>query len=106
MTAETDGTQQPGSDRRSIARHDDTPLWRCPQLGGPVDFGYCRQMSEGMPCGRLVICWSETLDVAAFLEQHYSPAQIAEIESRATRGRIDIISQTLQRVLGQSKDTA
>ncbi len=82
-----------------IARHDEKDLWRCPQLGGPVRFGYCRQMNEGLPCSRLEMCWGDAVDVPAFLDAHYTDRQREKIFSTLGRGRLDIISTTLQRVM-------
>jgi hypothetical protein len=59
-------------------------IWRCPQLGGPVTFGYCRLVNEGLPCGRVVACWGGTFDVAAFLAEHYSREQIEQVFGAST----------------------
>jgi len=45
---------------------------RCPQLGGPVTFGYCRKMNDDLPCRNLLGCWSGRFDVVAFLRATYT----------------------------------
>lgn len=41
---------------------------RCPKLGNPVDFGYCRRCGEGSTaCGKIVDCWWERFDVIEHL---------------------------------------
>ncbi len=97
---ERDGPAAPNPDD-SITTHDERPIWRCPQLGGPVTFGYCRRMNHTLPCARILRCWADVFDVHGFLQEHYDSEQMAQIESGATTGRMDILRQTLERVLGQ-----
>jgi hypothetical protein len=41
---------------------------RCPRLGGPVHFGYCRQTGKGAkPCFKILDCWWQRFDVAGHL---------------------------------------
>lgn len=48
----------------------------CRALGHYVKFAYCRQVSRGMPCARVLDCWFENFDVQRFIQEHYSPAEI------------------------------
>jgi len=42
---------------------------RCPRLGGPVSFGYCRTNDEnGSPCWKIFYCWWECFDVVEHLK--------------------------------------
>lgn len=42
---------------------------RCPRLGGPVTFHYCRTCGEKQtPCFKVVDCWWEFFDVAAYFQ--------------------------------------
>jgi len=52
---------------------------RCPMLGHPVKFSYCRAPGRDLPCRRVFDCWWETFDVVAFLRPHLSEAEIARI---------------------------
>ena len=58
-----------------IDAHDGLTHFWCPQLGQPLHFGYCRRAQEGLPCGRLAVCFAGRMDVQAFLEAHYTPEQ-------------------------------
>ena len=57
---------------------------RCPQLGGPVTFGYCRRMNpvpsaaegDDLPCRNLLGCWSGRFEVLPFLRENYTPEQL------------------------------
>ena len=31
---------------------------RCPKLGGEVSFAYCEEEGGGLPCARMIQCWS------------------------------------------------
>ena len=43
---------------------------RCPRLGNPVTFYYCRTCSEeGTPCSKILDCWWEYFDVMSFLRK-------------------------------------
>ncbi len=46
---------------------------RCPRLGGPVPFKYCRSCDEkGRPCFKVFDCWWETLDIKSYLKSNLS----------------------------------
>jgi hypothetical protein len=43
---------------------------RCPRLGGPVTFQYCRRFAENdLPCWKVFDCWWEIFDVAGFMKE-------------------------------------
>ena len=55
---------------------------RCPRLGGPVNFGYCRREGpDDQPCFKILDCWWQRFDVAAYLESRL-PREVS-----ATLGR-------------------
>jgi hypothetical protein len=42
---------------------------RCPRLGGPVNFGYCRHCGENdRPCFKILDCWWQRFDVVGHLK--------------------------------------
>ena len=44
---------------------------RCPRLGGPVSFRYCRTNGDGVSaCWKIFDCWWEVFDVAGYLNKH------------------------------------
>jgi hypothetical protein len=52
--------------------HDDKQR-RCPRLGGAVSFLYCRTCEEDrQPCFKIIDCWWESFDIAAYLEDNFS----------------------------------
>ena len=56
-----------------LTEHDNRSR-RCPMLGHDVPFSYCRQPGKEIPCRKIFDCWWETLDIKAFIENHYSTA--------------------------------
>lgn len=47
---------------------------RCPRLGGPVTFAYCRCGDAGnAPCFKIFDCWWERFDVVALMRYHLPP---------------------------------
>ena len=44
---------------------------RCPRLGGPVSFQYCRDSAgETLPCWKIFECWWETFDITAYMKAY------------------------------------
>jgi hypothetical protein len=82
-----------------ITQYDDTEIWRCPQLGGPVTFHYCRRMNADLPCPNLIRCWEKQIDVVPFLETHYTSDVIDTVFANPQKGRIGSIFDTLNRVV-------
>jgi hypothetical protein len=61
--------------RPSSAPPDDTYLIRCPRLGHPIYFSYCRRENNGLPCFKTLDCWHEHFLVAEFLSEEIAPQQ-------------------------------
>lgn len=52
-----------------MAKDRDQLERRCPRLGGPVLFGYCRSSgNDGIPCWKIFDCWWECFDVVEHLK--------------------------------------
>jgi len=57
---------------------------RCPKLGGPVAFSYCRSSgASGLPCHKIMDCWWEVFDIHAFLKLNYAPEQLKAFARRS-----------------------
>ena len=50
-----------------IAPPGDDYRIRCPRLGHPIDFSYCRSENMGIPCFRTLDCWFEHFKVEEYL---------------------------------------
>lgn len=58
---------------------------RCPKLGGPITFRYCRRSDpSGLPCHKIMDCWWEVFDIRTFLQANYAPEQLKAFAPRGT----------------------
>ncbi len=78
-----------------IEEHD-ALIIRCSQLGGEVPFKYCRTVSEGFPCRRIMVCWEFRLEISKFLSEHYSVDQIQSALSPPTKTRLDTLLELIE----------
>jgi hypothetical protein len=50
---------------------------RCPRLGGPVTFQYCKECGEDdLPCFKVLDCWWEAFDAVAYFKACLSEDQM------------------------------
>jgi hypothetical protein len=59
----------------SIFPPDESFQIRCPRLGHPIHFAYCRQENLGAPCCKTLDCWFSFFPVEQFLRQELSPEE-------------------------------
>ncbi len=45
-------------------------------MGGDVNFMYCRSENNMFPCGWIIGCWQERMDINKFLKDHYSNEEL------------------------------
>lgn len=79
---------------QAIEDHDQVQHFWCPMLGQPINFGYCRKSNEGLPCSRVIACFSPHFEVTAFLEEHYSQEQ-RDTFLAPPPGRVERMAQAL-----------
>ena len=61
-----------------IEQFDDKTI-RCPRVGGEVTFRFCRFENNMLPCRFIAGCWQGQMDIAAFLDEHYSEDELDRI---------------------------
>ncbi|MBN1465596.1 hypothetical protein JXA02_07550 [candidate division KSB1 bacterium] len=44
---------------------------RCPMLGHPLTFSYCRSTDGNTPCRNIMNCWFQRLPVEQFIQDHF-----------------------------------
>jgi len=69
---------------------------RCPMLGHPVEFSYCRAPGAPLPCRKIFDCWWETFDVKEFIRNHYGDEKIAAILS-PPRDKVVSLTEIIER---------
>ena len=75
---------------------------RCPRLGGPVTFAYCRCGDTGSdPCFKIFDCWWERFDVVVLMREHLPPDVFERLRQTRPAPKItsllDIIAQAKAR---------
>ena len=91
-----------GAMKIPLENEKDSLEQRCPRLGGPVTFKYCRRGGEdGKPCFKIMDCWWETFDVRTYLENSMSEAAFKSMIEAKPPDKIasilDLIEQAKQR---------
>lgn len=83
---------------------DDIPKLerRCPRLGGPVSFGYCRIAAiNRQACHKIFDCWWERFDVVGYLRQNLSREDFDRLKNTRPQNKtttlVDLIRQAQQR---------
>jgi hypothetical protein len=76
---------------------------RCPRLGGPVTFGYCRMAGQNRtPCFKVFDCWWERFDVVGYFRQRLSPKAFNDLRNARPPDKtgclVHIIRQARQRL--------
>ena len=84
---------------------------RCPRLGGPVAFGYCRIAAENQtPCFKIFDCWWERFDVVGYLEQRLPREVFNRLKNTRppdkTATLVDLIRQAKARIGPGHDDSA
>jgi hypothetical protein len=68
---------------------------RCPQLGGEVNFGYCRTVAQGLPCSRALVCFELKFPVAAYFERVLKPETYDRVFNTPQPGRLEKFLSTV-----------
>lgn len=80
-----------------IEQYDAVEHFWCPQLGQTIKFAYCRKVQGGLPCTKVLTCFAPHFDVAAFLEEHYTPQEREQFLA-PPQGRVERVLDALEKV--------
>jgi hypothetical protein len=61
---------------------------RCPRLGHPVAFSYCRIESKGLPCFKILDCWYEHFMIEDFLRQELEPDEWDRVFNKPKKPKV------------------
>ena len=64
---------------------------RCPRLGGPVPFDYCRKVAEGLPCSRTLVCWETQFPVIEYMSRVLTEDEWKIVFNAAPESRMEKI---------------
>jgi hypothetical protein len=85
-----------------LTRYDHLVHFWCPQLGQTMAFVYCRRAQDGMPCAKVLQCFDRRFNVAAYLEENFTPGERARFLGPQP-GRLDRLAKALDGARGQAK---
>jgi hypothetical protein len=76
---------------------------RCPRLGGPVSFGYCRSSGDNdTACWKILDCWWERFDVVGHLKTVLPEDEFRMIVNARPRPKmvslVELIEQAKKRI--------
>ncbi len=78
---------------------------RCPKLGHPVKFSYCRVEAGVLPCTRSLTCWQSLIPVHGYFRSCLTPEQWTSsfdtIPKPKVVSLIELIEQARKRGCGQ-----
>lgn len=77
---------------------------RCPKLGGPVTFGYCRIEDIGRPCFRAITCWEDHFAVEALFRDSMSKEEFDKCFSRPPPSKVGTLLELIEKAKKLSED--
>jgi hypothetical protein len=71
---------------------------RCPRLGGPVPFGYCKTIGDdGLPCFKTMDCWWEYFDIQTYLKENLSEKEMEKFLSTKAPPKVASIIELIEK---------
>ncbi|MBD3274883.1 MAG: hypothetical protein GF372_06200 [Candidatus Marinimicrobia bacterium] len=86
-----------------ITDHDNKSR-RCPMLGHPVQFSYCREPGQEIPCRKIFDCWWETFDIQSYMDTHYDEEIIAKI-TEPPKPKMSSLAELIQQAQERTADS-
>ena len=73
---------------------------RCPKLGGPVYFRYCRTCGEeGAACHKIFDCWWERFDVFNYLKKRLPEAEFQKLMAVRPKPKMTSLVELMEKAL-------
>lgn len=69
---------------------------RCPRLGHPVRFHYCRTQAEDDLCPRILDCWWETFDVREFLVAEGKDDEVSALQAHQAPPKLASLAELIE----------
>jgi len=90
-------------DKNNIREYDEREIY-CRKLGHHLQFSYCRQEQQHLPCAALKRCWQSKIPVEEFLANSFSPDEIAYLDEPQV-SKVSSILDIIQKVQKQANHT-
>jgi hypothetical protein len=78
-----------------IDRYDTLEI-RCPMLGHPLTFRYCRTTINAVPCRKLFDCWFERLPVQEYAEE-FLDQQAIDVFTQPPKAKMASLLELIKR---------
>ncbi len=74
---------------------------RCPRLGGPVFFTYCRSAGEKSgACFKILDCWWEYFDVVAYMKEKLSAQEFDSLSRKEAPSKVTSLMELIEKARG------
>ena len=83
-------------DKTEIQKYDGQEIY-CRKLGHHLQFKYCRQEQQQLPCAAIKGCWQSRIPVEEFLAHAFSPHEITYIDEPEA-SKVNTILDIIQKV--------
>ncbi len=77
---------------------------RCPRLGHPLAFSYCRVENKDMPCHRILDCWYEHFMIEDFMRAELKPEEWETVFSRPIKPKILSLVEMIEEAKKKMKE--
>ena len=79
---------------------------RCPRLGGPVTFYYCRTCGDNMAlCGKISDCWWEYFDVISYGKENLSASEFDAMMTPEPVNKVTSLVELIRKAQAGTKQT-
>lgn len=80
---------------------------RCPRLGGPVEFSYCRTCEDqNRPCFKIFDCWWEYFDVVTYMKKNLDKEEFSRLAQKKIKPKVVSIIEMIQEIQQSQVDTS
>jgi hypothetical protein len=78
---------------------------RCPRLGGPVTFEYCRTCSNTeQHCWKIIDCWWEHFDIVTYLKNNLPEDQFDRLVNAQPKPKISSLVDLVEQIKKRQND--
>jgi hypothetical protein len=84
------------TERLVLGLYEDKEI-RCPRLGGPITFSYCRIENKGRPCSKTLNCWASHFDVESLFRKTMSPEEFEECFFGPPPSKVDTLLELIEK---------
>jgi hypothetical protein len=72
---------------------------RCPRLGGPIEFSYCRTCeAQNLSCFKIFDCWWEYFDVVTYMREHLPKEQFDKLSQKNIKPKVVSILEMIREI--------